>query len=698
MGLGMLHLKKLNTILHSNYFFLLLFGFALFYIFISFSTFSSCYLGKEQKFQGMVLSKKKNGNQFTFEIKAKEKLIIYYLVSNQQDIKEIDSIQVGDEIRVGGDLERPSKNRNFHLFNYQNYLKGKQIFWIVKANNLIKVKNAKGIYVLKNQIIHRIKKQNNEPYLLAFLLGDSSGLEWKGNYQELGISHLFAISGMHIMFITSFLFKICSYLFDKKKTSFLIVVLILTFYILLLYESPSAFRAYFLFILSYLNRHYKWGYSTLQLLFFVAIFSILKNPFVLLQIGFQYSFIICFFLVAQNRKPSSSYIKNLFQTSLLASLVSFPLSVYHFHQFHFGAVLFNMIAVPFVSLLLFPLSFLSFFFPFLNPILGMSISFFHIFIQIFQWFSFLNLTFMAIPSYYLIVYYGCLIASFLKSKTWILLFLLLMFIHFLMPYIDHHYWIDMIDIGQGDAVLIRFPHLSQTVLVDTGGIVSYGQNEQKKRSSQVDHILIPYFRALGVKKIDVLILTHGDQDHMGNAIELVEKFPIFQVLMNHGKNNNLEQNLMKILKQYNIPIIENHVPIIKFWDQSFQFLNTENVENENEDSLIFYTKWNKWNILFMGDAGNISEKRIIEEYKLPKMDILKVGHHGSKNSSSDSFLNIIQPSIALISAGNYNAFGHPHQETIQRFSKYGSRMFVTKQHGSIQIQLGKQMMIRTCLP
>lgn len=145
-------------------------------------------------------------------------------------------------------------------------------------------------------------------------------------------------------------------------------------------------------------------------------------------------------------------------------------------------------------------------------------------------------------------------------------------------------------------------------------------------------------------------------------------------------------------------MIEVHSSIMKFWNQSFQFLNTRNVENENEDSLIFYTKWKHWNILFMGDAGNVSEKRIMEEYKLPKMDILKVGHHGSKNSSSDSFLNIIQPSIALISAGKHNSFGHPHQETVQRFKKYGSHMFVTKQHGSIQIQLGKHMTIRTCLP
>lgn len=680
-------MKKLKIILHSNFFFLLSALFLVSYIVFSFTFEKSKYDDKETLFEGMIVSKKIDQNYMTLELKGKEKLLVQYSFSSKEAIK---NLKIGDTIVVRGTIELPSKNRNFGLFNYQQYLKGKKIFRIVKADSITQKKHSRGLYLWKDKLIRKLEKRKQASYYFSFLLGDSSKIEKKTLYQELGISHLFAVSGMHILFIAGFLSKIFQKLCSKKMVSFFLVSLILTLYIWLLSDSASANRAYLLYIFSFLNKYYKLELSSLKLLFVVAFLSVLKNPFVILQIGFQFSFLICTFLMLTKRN-SKGYIRDLLDTSVLAFLVGIPLSLYHFHQIHLGTIFFNMIAVPFVTTILFPLSFLSFFIPILESIFGFSIFLFEQIICFFQIFHFLKLIFPAISIVYVLVYYVLLFLSIKKRKQFLALFLLILFFHFLIPYLNHHYWIDMIDVKEGEAILIRYPHLEKTILVDCGGKISLKENQ----SSEVDYTLIPYFKSLGIKKIDVLVLTHGDYDHAGNALELSKKFPIKQIFLNSGNDNDLEQELQKQLK---IPItkLEKQTVIIK--NQKFQFLNSKTEENENEDSLVFYTHLAGKNILFMGDVGKITENKIKKEYHLPKMNILKVGHHGSKNSSGKEFLKVIKPKISIISAGINNWYGHPHQETLQNLLEVGSEIYSTKEHGSIRIKLGKSMKIYTCLP
>ncbi|MCI9233578.1 MAG: DNA internalization-related competence protein ComEC/Rec2, partial [Bacilli bacterium] len=597
---------------------------------------------------------------------------------------------IGDVISVKGILELPSSNRNFYLFNYQKYLKGKQIFWIIKAEELTLKKHATGFYLWKDKWIRKIEKRKNASYYFSFLLGDSSTLKAKSLYQELGISHLFAVSGMHILFIAGFLSKLFEKLCLKKFFSFLLIFLVLTFYIGLLSDSISANRAYLLYVFSFLNKHYKISLSSLKVLFYVAFLSILKNPFCILQIGFQFSFLICFFFMLVKRN-STGYIKTLWFTSGFAFLVSIPLSLYHFHQVHLGAIFFNMIAVPFVTIILFPLSFFSFLFAPFEFLFTFFILIFERIMYCFQFFNFLKLVFPSIPIFYVFLYYFVLLFGFKKCKKFFILFFSLLFLHFCIPYIDNHYWIDVIDVGEGDAILIRYPHLERSILVDCGGKIPLKENQ----TSQVETILIPYFKALGVKKIDVLIVTHGDYDHAGNALELSQKFPIKQILLNSGNDSDLEKSILKSLK---IPITKIDKKTISIKNQKFQFLNSKNNKSENEDSLVFYTKLANKNILFMGDAGKNVENKIKKEYHLPKMDILKVGHHGSKNSSGKEFLMTIKPKIALISAGIGNHYGHPHDVTLENLSEIDSQIYSTNKQGSIQIQIKKSIKIHTCLP
>lgn len=671
------HLRKLNSILHSNLCFFVLFLVSILYIFFYSTITHSKYRVTDSFFEGIVLSKKMTNNVLTLELKAKEKLLVQYPV--QKEEKE-QNIEIGDKIQVIGTLQQPNQSRNFGLFQYQEYLKGKQIFWIVKAKTIKPIQKSRGFYFLKSQIIKRLEQSDYASYFYAFLLGDSTELQRKNEYQELGISHLFAVSGMHILFISSFLLWFFKKVCKKELQAFLCVSIVLAFYVWLLSDSPSANRAYFLFLLSFLNKYYHWNMKPLQLLTIVFMVSIFKNPFSYLQIGFQFSFLICFFFMLQ-KKIETSYFKSLFSTSIFAFLVSLPLSVYHFNQIHFGTIFFNLFAVPFVSVILFPFSFLTFFFSFLEPVFSLLLFVFHTVIDWFQIFSFLKVSFCSVSLWFVFGYYIVLFFYTTHHKKWGILYLGMMLLHIVIPYLDSNYWIDMIDVGQGDAIVIRYPHLEKTILIDCGGILPY----QKSTASQVDHILIPYFKTLGVKKIDVLILTHGDYDHMGNASELIEKFPVKEIIMNSGADSELEKDFIKTQK---IPITKVSKKNIRIGTHIFQFLNFKKSQTENEDSLIFYTKLADKNILFMGDAGKISENELIQEYHLPKMDILKVGHHGSKSSSSMDFLKVVSPKISLISAGVNNSFGHPSLEVVKRLQETGE-VYVTNEVGSIRIKLKK---------
>lgn len=690
-------LKKLKIILHSKAFFVISIFLVCLYTYLITSNYESKYQENEEKIVGTILSFHENGNQIKIMLEGKERVMVFYYAKELEELEQLRQLKLGDQIKVTGSLKEPETNRNFHLFSYQKYLKGRRIFWIMNASTVEFQKGATGFYILKNWMKKRISKLENTEYLKAFLFGDSASLEWKSIYQELGISHLFAVSGMHLSFFATVLFSILNRILKKEFFSFGIVSIVLGIYVWLLLDSASANRAFVFFLLIYANKYWKWNFTSLQILVFTFCLLLLKNPFFCYQIGFQFSFIICFFLLKQPKKDDS-YIKTLLETSLVSSLASFPLSVFYFHQFHFGSVFFNMIAVPFVSFLLFPLSLFTFCFPILTPILCFFISIFHGIISFLEQFSFLKITFCVIPIWYLFIYYSALLLTFFISKKFLIVFFVFLLCHFFAPYCDSNYWIDMIDIGQGDAILIRAPHLKYTILIDTGGKMEYEEAAWKKRDtmSQTDTILLPYVKSLGISKIDLLILTHGDSDHVGNALTLIQKFSIGQVVLNSYFDQPLEEQIIKELKKKSIAYQKILKQEVRVGKDLFHFIGSTS-EQENEDSLIFYTNLGNWNILFMGDAGKITENKILEEYNLPKMDILKVGHHGSKNSTSAAFLEKIDPTIALISAGVKNRFGHPNLEVIKRLEKQSIMIYQTNEQGGIRVKMKDTIKVKTCL-
>ena len=206
--------------------------------------------------------------------------------------------------------------------------------------------------------------------------------------------------------------------------------------------------------------------------------------------------------------------------------------------------------------------------------------------------------------------------------------------------------------------------------------------------------MIPYFKSVGIKKIDYLVLTHGDYDHMGEAINLVENFKVEKVIFNCGLYNDLENKLIEVLDKKKIKYY-SCIKELNIDNNKFHFLQTKEYDNENENSNVIYTELNGYKFMFMGDAGVEKEKDILEKYNVSKIDVLKIGHHGSKTSSDKNFIDEMNPKYSVISVGKNNRYGHPNKEVLNNLDN--SKIYRTDINGEIQIKIIRNnFSIKTC--
>ena len=192
------------------------------------------------------------------------------------------------------------------------------------------------------------------------------------------------------------------------------------------------------------------------------------------------------------------------------------------------------------------------------------------------------------------------------------------------------------------------------------------------------------------------ISPHGDYDHMGEAINLVNNFKVKKVIFNCGEFNNLEKELIKVLGKKKIKYY-SCIKELNIDNNKLHFLQTKYYDNENDNSNVIYTKLDGYKFMFMGDAGIDKEKDILNKYNLSNIDVLKVGHHGSKTSSSKSFINEINPKNSIISVGKNNRYGHPNKEALNNLE--GSKIYRTDEDGSIMFKIkNNKLKIETCNP
>ena len=183
---------------------------------------------------------------------------------------------------------------------------------------------------------------------------------------------------------------------------------------------------------------------------------------------------------------------------------------------------------------------------------------------------------------------------------------------------------------------------------------------------------------------------------MGEAINLVENFKVEKVIFNCGTYNDLEKELIKVLDKKKIKYY-SCIKELNIDKNKLYFLQTKEYDNENDNSNVIYTELNGYKFIFMGDAGVEKENDILDKYNISDIDVLKVGHHGSKTSSSEEFINEINPKYSLISVGKNNRYGHPNKEVLENL-KY-SKIYRTDQDGSIMFKIkNNKLKVETCSP
>lgn len=672
-------MKKLRHILQSKHLIkiITIIIFIITLLYTNYYPFKSKYTKDDKEFIGIVTKYEVKEDKITIEIKAKEKLLITY---KYQD-KEFNNLSYGDKIKVKGTLITPSKNTNQNTFNYQKYLYYKKIYYLVEATSINKIANNHNyLYTIKNTLYQKINKLKSSNYIKTLLFCDNTlSKEIKESYRINGISHLFSVSGMHINFFVSIIYLYLNKITYNKRIKYLITNIFIIAY-LILFPSSSLLRSAVMSILYSINYLLKLKIKKIDILFLTLGVSLLINPFIIYDLGYIYSYTITFFLVlSSSTLKKKNKINKIIYISLLSFLVSIPITIYNSYEINIISILLNIILVPIISIIILPITILTYIFPILDSILYL---FTNTLETISLFISKINITKIIFPkpSLLIIVLYYIIFLLSYQNKKYFYLNIILLIIIYISPYLNSNFEVVMFEVGEADCHLIKYPYNKNTILIDTG------KNEYKIKNE-----VIPYLKSIGIKKIDYLIITHGDEDHIGGSITLINNFQVKNVILNKGTFTDIEKELIKNLNKKKIPYQIN-INKINLSNHTIYLLNNTKYNNENDNSIITYFTYQKYKFLYMGDASINTEDNLLENYNLNNISILKVGHHGSNTSSSKDFISQINPSISLISVGENNIYHHPNKEVINNLSK--SRIYRTDINNMVKLTINSKGILK----
>lgn len=674
---------RLKIILQSKIFIVFSILFILTYVlfFTKVVKYNSKYSDKTKNVSGIVIDFNIDGDKLNLLIKAQEKVkCTYYIKDEKEKDYLVNNLFLGTLVYLEGNFSVPNNNTIPNTFNYKKYLYNKKIYKIIEIDKIILDNSKIDMWNdIKNNIFKKLKNYSSFNYLQAFILGDNSYIadDVYEIYRSNGVTHLFAVSGMHVSILVGFIIYILNKFKIKDILINVIVILFLSFFMFLTGFSASVIRAGLLYIFLLINKKIGLNLNTLIVLYLVLFILLLINPFYVFDLGFIYSFMTAFGLIIFNKKIQGGYIKKIMLVSTIAFMFSLPITLYNFYEFNLLTILNNIIIVPFVSIGLFPLALITFIFPFLDILLVYGIKILEFINSTLNVFS-INIIVAKINIVFIFIYYIGVYLIYKKGYRYIGLLVLLVFIFKLVPFLDNNNYVYYLDVGQGDASLIITENRKDIVMIDTGGKIDFQKKDWQKRNKEfnlADNI-ITFLKSLGINTVDLLVITHGDKDHLGYAKDILKSINIKALMLNNNQDNSLEKQLRQNVKISCKNIYQG------------KYVNINNINDyigsdENDSSLVLNVTLDNKNFLFMGDAPKKVEQHILKKYKF-KPSILKLGHHGSNTSSDFNFLNSYKPKYAIISAGRNNRYNHPAKETVDALNKLKIDYFNTQTCGTIK--------------
>ncbi|MFB4211889.1 DNA internalization-related competence protein ComEC/Rec2 [Shouchella sp. JSM 1781072] len=663
-----------------------------------------------------------DGNQLktTIQTADHEKLMLTAYSQTEEALTNW-TAKAGDICQAKGDLKRPMEARNHYAFDYQQFLYYQRIHYLfdVKQLQFIECTTNTGISFLYqlNQYRHHVMSLLRERLppsisgiVIALTLGERYYMDplVSDAYSKLGVIHLLAISGLHVGIVTGTYFYVMIRIGVPRELVILSIFVLLPFFIFLTGASPPVVRAavmtmiYFLLLFLRVPIHPFYGFSAIFLLY------LFFQPYALFQLGFQLSFLVSFtLLLVQNTIMNRvhSYMGRLFYVTTIAQLIGLPLIAFHFYEWSPFSLIINLIYIPFVSLFLLPYSFLLVF------INGFSI---HA-VQLFSFFpaivmEWLHKWIVALADYVYVFVIGrphvlivlCLYSLLILSgllwerrSRWLYLSLGLFSVCLMLPSQlpkwNEQAVVTMLDVGQGDSMIIETPYRKEVYIIDTGGVVSFATEDWQQKKKTFDtgkDIVVPYMKAKGIKKIDGLILTHGDYDHVGGAEAVLNELQVEQVYLPYGElEKEIDYHLVEIIDDAKLTFVQAGDTIS---DQFYVLHPTADKSwSGNDKSIVLYTSFYDTSLLLTGDLEKEGEDDLKQRYPQMSVDLLKVGHHGSQTSTQPHFLEQLSPQLAFISAGVNNRFGHPHPDVLDRLHASGVDVYQTNLHATVEIVINE---------
>lgn len=624
--------------------------------------------------------------------------------------------RIGDAVNCNFEIRAPSGQRNYGGFDYAFTLKTKGIDGNIKINKVFEVQHSKSFYhaycdkivdlrIEINNFFNKNLKKDLASIIIGILIGDKSGMDGRviEDFQNANLSHLIAVSGAHFIYVVGFLEYICKFLKNKRKSQVFLIIGIL-FFMRLTQYTPSVVRAGIMTIMAILSSVFKRKSDIYTNLAISSLVLIIKNPYSIFDIGAILSFSgvlgIAYFqdkfkLIYQNYEGRFLWLLDSISITIAANIFIIPIMVYYYNTISFTFIIANLVVAPLLGVLII-LGFITFIFKFkfLIVLLSFILKLFFFLVKFMGKLPFSTVlvcygSFIFVIAYYFILYF------LIKRKMLLALFTIVAMIIANLNFLPKNkLYINFVDVGQGDCMLIRYNGMN--FLIDSGGGISAEDYDVGKNT------LLPYLIDRKVYKIDYIIVSHFDADHCRAFLHVMKYIKVKNaIIAKQFKNSRMYSEFLEIANKKKINIIyvkENDH--FKFKDFRIDIYNPndeaimENVMNNN--AILNMLRFGRINILCTGDLEKIAEDAIITRYSnsnILKADILKVGHHGSITSTSDDFLKLIMPRMALIGCGKNNKFGHPNQFILNKLSAIGCKIYRTDLNGEISICIDENAII-----
>ena len=640
---------------------------------------------------------KVNGDSLSFRGKSHGRIFqVYYKLQSEEEKEQFQTLTDLHDLELEGKLSEPEGQRNFGGFDYHAYLKTQGIYQtlnIKKIQSLQKVGSwdiGENLSSLRRKAVVWIKTKFPDPmrnYMTGLLLGhlDTDFEEMNELYSSLGIIHLFALSGMQVGFFMDGFKKLLLRLgLTQEKLKWM------TYPFSLIYAGLTGFSASVIrsLLQKLLAQHGVKGLDNFSLTVLV-LFIIMPNFF--LTAGGVLSCAYAFILTMTSKEGEG--FKAIVRESLVISLGILPILSFYFAEFQPWSILLTFVFSFLFDLVFLPLLSILFALSFLYPVIQLNF--------IFEWLEGIIRLVSQVASrplvfgqpnawlLILLLISLALVYDLRKNiKRLAVLSLLITGLFFLTKHpLENE--IIMLDVGQGESIFLR-DITGKTILIDVGGKAESEKKierwQEKVTTSNAQRTLIPYLKSRGVAKIDQLILTNTDKEHVGDLLEVTKVFHVGEILVSKGSLKQKEfvaelqatqTKVRSVTAGENLPIFGNQLEV----------LSPRKIgDGGPEDSLVLYGKLLDKHFLFTGNLEEKGEKDLLRQYPDLEVDVLKASQHGSKKSSSSAFLEQLKPEFTLISVGKNNRTKLPHQETLTRLEGINSKVYRTDHQGAIRFK------------